>query len=341
MSELHATPKQRIALAVILSVLLHGLVLWLPEMHLPQHEMQLPPLVAKLEPLPKLDASAARKRTPPKARPGPQPEPIVQSLPELPIAASAPLPASAPEPASAPAMAKPEPTPPPAEAEAVPPEAPRSPLPKHARLNFDVYQGQGNFKIGEAVHTLNISDGRYTLKADVQTTGVARLIKSYRMVQTSTGAATQQILKPETFNEEITDSNGKQSSRTEFDWENHVIRFSNGSKAALPSQAQDILSILYQFPPMPQQVEIVTIHIGNAKSFEKYRFEIAFEEKIETAMGTLQTVHFRKMHAANEEGLEIWFAQAYRLLPVKVRHIDGSGSITAEAVIRDIQVSDE
>jgi hypothetical protein len=351
-TKLLATPTRRIAFAVALSVLLHGLVLWLPEVHLPERELKLPPLIAKLEPLPKMSAKIAQPKPKPKARPKPQPQPVVQSVPELPIAENIPVPASAPEPASAPVAASApepasapvaaEPVPPaPVAAEAVPQEPPRPPLPKHARLQFDVYQGQGNFKIGESIHTLEIADGRYTLKASVQTTGLVSVLKSYRMVQTSSGTATQLILKPETFSEEITEGGNKKSNRADFDWENHVIRFSKGGEAKLPPQAQDILSILYQFPPMWQQMEIVTISIGTGKKFEEYRFEIVFEEKLKTAMGTLQTVHFRKMHAANQEGLEIWFAQEYRLLPVKMRHIDSGGNITAEAIITDIRVSDE
>lgn len=335
----HISPKnRRIALAAVLSVLLHGLLLWLPEIKLPQHEKQLPPLIAKLEPLAKPSAQATRKEPQPKVRPEAQAQPVVQSVPELPVAASAPVAVSAPAPTSAVAIAEPAP---PVATEAVPPEPQRPPLPKHARLRFDIYQGQGNFKIGESIHTLEISDGRYLLKADVQTTGLAGLIKSYRMVQTSTGTATAQTLKPEVFSEEITDSSGKQRHRTNFDWANNIVRFTEGGETRLRPDAQDILSILYQFSAMQQQTEIVSIHIGTGKRFEEYRFEIAFEEKLATAMGTLQTVHFRKLHGANEEGLEIWFAQEYRLLPVKMRHIDGAGKITAEAIIADIRVSDE
>lgn len=340
MIKLPATPHQRIALAAALSVVLHGLVLWLPEVHLPERELKLPPLIAKLEPLPKVSAKIAHPKPKPKLRPKPQPEPIVQTIPELPIAQSAPVAASAPIAASAPAEA--EPTPPAtAIAEVVPPEAQRPPLPKHARLHFNIYQGQENFKVGESVHTLEIEDGYYTLKASVQTTGLTSLVKSYRMVQTSGGEATQQTLKPDVFTEEITESSGKKSNRAEFDWANKKIHFSNGGEALLPPQTQDILSILYQFPPMQKQVEVVSIHIGTGKKFEEYKFEIVFEEKLETAMGTLQTVHFRKLHAPNKEGLEIWFAQEYRLLPVKMRYLEPSGKIAAEAIITDIRVSDE
>lgn len=341
MRPLLASSSRRIALAIALSVLLHGLVLWMPEIQLPQHEAQLPPLTARLVPLPKLTAQVPPKAKP-KARPKPQPESVVQTAPELPISASAPVPASAPVTADAEPVPTESAASPASAAVAAEPQEPlRPPLPKHARLHFDVYQGQENFKIGESLHSLEISDGRYSLQAEVKTTGLASVLKSYRMVQNSRGTATTYTLKPEVFSEEISNSGDKENNRADFDWANHTLYFSRGGKVALPPEAQDILSILYQFPPSHQLAEIVAIHIGTGKKFEQYRFEIAFSEKLETAMGTLQTVHFRKLHADNEEGLEIWFAQEYRLLPVKVRHTDRAGKVTAEAIITDIRVSDE
>lgn len=339
-------PERRLALAILLSVLVHGWILWLPEIHLPQHEAELPPLIARLEPLPKMSAKVAPKAKP-KARPKPQPEPAHQSAPELPSVASAPVPASVPAagetalaaastpvPASAPIAAEPEP-------EAPPQEPQHPPLPKHAKLRFNVYKGEGGIKLGESVHTLEINEGRYTLKAEVQTTGLVGVFKTYRLTQTSTGTASDRILQPEVFSEEVNNSGDKKTNRAEFDWANHAIRFSNGSETKLPTRAQDILSILYQFPPLSQRVEIVTINIATGKNSEEYRFEVAFEEQLETAMGNLQTVHFRKLHGAHEEGLEIWFAREYRWLPVKVRHLDRDGKISGEAIITDIRVSDE
>ncbi len=341
-------PERRLALAALLSVLVHGWVLWLPEIHLPQHELELPPLIAHLEPLPKMSAKIAPKAKPkPKARPKPQAESVLKAAPELPVVASAPVPASSPladETALAAASA-PVPTSTPiaseAEPEASPPEPQRPPLPKHAKLHFNVYKGEGGIKLGESVNTLEISDGRYILKAEVQTTGLVGVFKTYRLTQTSTGTATDRVLQPEVFSEEINNSGDKKSNRAEFDWANHAIHFSNGGEAKLPGRAQDILSILYQFPPMDRRMEMVTISIATGKQFEEYRFEIAFEEQLETAMGNLQTVHFRKLHGAREEGLEIWFAQEYRMLPVKVRHLDRDGKISGEAIITDIRVSDE
>jgi len=349
------TPTQRIVLAIALSIIMHGIVLWLPGFKLPEKEIKLQPLVAKLVPLPKSASKDGAHKPKRKAHPAPQPEPVAPTPAEQTIAASAPVAASEPVAASAPiaasepvaasaAQAASEPVvaePAASATVAADAEPQRPPLPKHAQLSFAVYMGEKQFKVGESIQKLDISDGRYTLMSDVHTTGIVRVFKSFRLQQFSTGTATAQTLTPEEFTEVMTQSSGKQINRANFDWANHMIRFSSGQETALPQQAQDILSILYQFPVLRPQEEVVSINIGTGKKFESFRFEIVFEEQLDTAMGKLQTVHFRKMHKAHEEGLEIWFAQEYRLFPVKIRHLDRDGKIDGEAIITDIRVSDE
>lgn len=347
-----AKQTQRIALAIALSLLLHGLVLWLPQVHLPTLEKELPPLQAKLIPLPKTSAKLLHKQRKP-VQPKPQPplpapaasgviaasEPVAASAVAAasePIAASAVAATNSPLPASAVAAAS---TPADTTLDDIPVEHP--PLPMHARLRFNVYQGAQNFKVGESVHELDIEDGRYTLKASVQTTGVASMFKNYRMMQTSSGRSNRQILRPEKFTEQVDNSGEKSTSAADFDWASHTIRFANGRQAKLPAQAQDILSILYQFPALHELEDNIDINVGTGKKFETYHFRVVYEEAIQTPLGTLQTVHFRKQHGPHEEGLEIWFGQEYRLLPVKVRYLDRDGNVAAEAVITDIRVSDE
>jgi hypothetical protein len=349
-------------------------VLWLPPIQLPLHERQLAPLEAILIPLPVGKAHSHKHKAKPRATP--PPEPVAQAIPEQPIAASSPVAASEPVAASAPiavsepvaasapiaasetvaasapiassepvAIRSPLPASAPVAAEpaakAAEAEEQRPPLPKHAKLTFSVYLGESSLKVGESVHTLDIVDGHYTLTADAHTTGLVHIFKTYHIEQTSSGTATVQTLKPETFTEIITQNGNKEINRGDFDWKNQKIHFSSGTDAALPPQTMDILSTLYQFPPIRERDQIVSINIATAKNVETYRFQVDMEEPLKTSMGTLQTVHFHRLRRANQEGLEIWFAQEYRLLPVKVRHIDNSGKIDGEAIITEIRVSDE
>lgn len=324
-------PAARIALAIGLSLLIHAVALFAPLIELPKSEVPLPPLTARLEPLPTIVPPA------PKKKPRAKPQPVEKAV--QPTQESAPETVNgAPETVNEAPQIDAEPQPPVEETA----EQAKPPLPKRAQLTFSVYQGEGGLKLGEAVHRLDIEEGQYTLKAVTQTTGLASIFKSYMLIQTSEGQANAQGLLPHKFAEENKQSKGSQSLSAEFDWEARKLRFSHGGETALPEQAQDILSFLYQLSQLPMSnQEVVPIRISNGKKLEYYELEIGAEEELSTSLGKLRALPLRKLHAKGEEGLEIWLGLEYRLLPIKVRQIDRAGQIAGEMVISDIRVSDE
>ena len=328
--------KRRIGLALAVSVSLHALLLWGADIQLPQPRPSLPPLVAKLEALPAAPpARPKRKPRPPtpKVAPEPppptetpqQPEPEIQ--PDIAQTASSPVAASAPLETETLAS----------DAEKA---AERPPLPKHARLTFAVNNGRDGIRVGEAIHTLEIEDGHYVLQAETRTIGLVRLFKRYDILQYSSGSYREEGLRPESFFEERRDGSETTRNAVEFDHAALRANFSHGGKATLPADTQDILSIMYQFPPLEGN-EIASVSVSNGKKIEGYEFEIATNERIYTEMGELLAVRLRKLHAPDEEGLEIWLAREYRLFPVKLRFIEKNGEISGEAVITDIRVSEE
>jgi hypothetical protein len=130
-----------------------------------------------------------------------------------------------------------------------------------------------------------------------------------------------------------------QRDAVELDHDAHLARFSSGKEVALPPETQDFLSFMYQFPPLAN-TEIAAISICTGTKIQQYNYEISANEEIDTPLGKLLTVRLRKMHAPNEEGLEIWLAREYRLFPVKMRY-EKNGGVSFEAVITDIRVSEE
>jgi hypothetical protein len=326
-TKLWRRPAGRISLAIGLSLLVHALVLFAPLIELPKSKVPLPPLTAKLEPLPPPPAPAQKKK------PRPKPKPVEK--------AAAQAQESAPETTDEAPQAGAGTQPAEAAAEETAKQA-RPLLPRHAQLTFSVYQGNGGLQLGESVHRLDIEEGRYTLKALTQTTGIASFFKTYVLTQSSEGEAGAQGLLPHRFAEEKKLSGGSQTLDAEFDWEARRLRFSRGGEAELAEQAQDILSVLYQLSQMPMSnQEVMPLRISNGKKLEYYELEIGAEEEIDTPLGKLRALPLRKIHAKGEEGLDIWLGLEYRLLPIKVRQIERSGEIAGEMVISDIRVSDE
>ncbi len=215
------------------------------------------------------------------------------------------------------------------------------PLPKHAQLKFVVYYGQDNFQIGEITHRLEISGDKYVLEAETQTTGLARLFKSYQLIQISRGKAGNFGLQPEGYKEEQNVSSGKQKMDVAFNWTENKLHFSHGGESELPPDAQDILSFLYQLSRLPLHNKVISIAITTGKKLEKYELEIGAEEEITTPMGKLRALPLRRLHSQGGDGMEVWLGLEYRLLPIKFRQIKRSGDMILEVVISDIRVADE
>ena len=340
-------PAGRVALAIALSLLIHTTLLIGPDLiRTAPVEAPLPPLTARLEPLPtrKPAPEPVRKKV---HKPKPHPEHAAVKPRIRPVASpeAAPLPvaseAATVDAASGVGAAESQPAS--AVAQTAPDEhaASAHPLPMHAQLTFVVNKGVG-FPVGEARHTLDIDDNRhYTLQTNIRTVGLASLFKTFDMNQKSNGTISTQGLRPDEYSEGRNSDKGVQTLTAKFDWTGKTLTFSGGAASPLPAQSQDMLSFLYQLSQLPLDQAIVSIYISNGKKLEKYDLAVGAEEDILTRNGKLRALPLRKIHAPGEEGLEVWLGMEYRLLPVKIRQIDRHGEIAGEMVITDIRVSEK
>ena len=337
MIALPRTPTGRIALAIALSALVHAVVLFALRIELPPAEAPLPPLTAKLEPLPRIAPKPAPPKKPKPQKPKPQPAP---SVPVEVLPADQPVENISTEESTIVT----EPQLPTVDEPADPPSAEsRSahPLPKRAQLTFVAYKG-ADFAIGEMRHHLDIGDDKnYTLRIGMNTTGLASIFKAYESEQQSSGILTPQGLRPVKYSETKTTSKGKETLLAEFSWPAKVLSLSGGNSVPLPEQTQDIISFLYQLSQLPLDKGTIPLYISNGKKLEHYELAVGEEEMIQTRLGWLRTLPLRKIRFQGEEGLDVWLGLEYRLLPVKIRIIDRTGKTAGEMVISEIRVADE
>lgn len=302
----------RIAIAIIVSLLIHAVIFWLPHFQLPGEKLQLPPLTITLLPLSKLKVQQAEvaalvnrtSKPDDKSLEMPTANPL-DVIKEMEKSANSRL------------------------------------FPRHLALKFDVYKGGGIFRVAEVRHQLDILNGRYRLYATMQTAGISSLHNDDQLSQLSQGKMDEQGLHPDTFMAEKITKGRKQSLKADFDWVAQTLRFVKSDEVSLTPDAQDILSFMYQLSQLSMSREIIPLSISDGEHLEKYQIEIDSAEDIVTPMGNLHALHLRKMHPVNESYFEIWLAQEYRLLPVKFRQVDGTGKVIEELVITDIRTSDE
>lgn len=344
---------RRLVLLGLASLLIHAMLLWWPGIRLPHAEVPLPLLTAHLVPLPKVVAARPHKRHKQHRAPRPAPVPATPGVAlGAPGAQSAVAAASSVEAASDVAAASSIAAASDvaaassvaaasgagyAETASKPPQ-----LPRHARLRFSVKAGSYRLYAGEIKLDMEIADGRYTLHEEMETVGLARLIKRYVNTQDSRGTVSPEHgLRPDEFTEVKTDEHGTQRSDAVFDWAAHKVRFASGTRSPLPDGAQDMLSFPYQLSQLPYDKTIIPLAIVNGRKIEFYRLETSPEEIVVTAVGKLHTLHLTKLHKPGEEGMDVWLAREYRLLPVKIRYYNRDGSLAAEVMIKEIRASDE
>jgi len=332
--------RYKLQFALLLSLLIHLALLLGPEIALTQRpERRLPLLVAQLKapvlapkplPVPAVAAKSVEKKLPAKRRSASKPiaKPAtstpVLSVPAAvpsPLTVADPVPAveSTPEPESlsAPGL----PSTPSSESAAPSASAAQSfQLPANGAIDYRVDRGDSNFAIGVARHQWEINGDHYRLTSMVQSTGIVWLFKDFRVEMESRGVITANGLQPDFF---VLRRNDKETrEKAFFDWQRMKVRVGDHADQDLDAGAQDFLSFNYQLGFLPGAGAGSSLPIATGRKYSRYVLESLGDEEIDIPAGHLRTLHLR---APGENTTELWLAYDYRLLPVKIRHVDSKG----------------
>lgn len=329
---------------LLLSLVLHGLVLVLPGWALPQSADDVPDVVhATLvtRPRPSLAAPVSAVPTVPRPASPPKPAPVrdvpVATSPQpapAPVAPEpgAPTPPPAPEP-----VAEPEPAP-----VAEPPIPPGAPTwPRQGRIVYDVFRGEKDFLIGQTTHSWAQDGRRYDMQSVVETVGLAAMIRTFHYVQHSVGLVTRQGLKPESFR---VDQDGKPPEGAEFNWGTGevVVRRAKGPerRARLQAGDQDVLSLWHQLSLMGEPPSHQRLTLVSNKAVTPAELEAVGVDALNLPVGHLMAHHLRARALDDSLSLDIWLAEKYGYLPVRILIKDRQGE-TFDQRAREVYRGDE
>lgn len=320
---------RRLLAALGFSLLLHATVVGSPGWRLP--------FLNEPEPSGTLEAHLAPKpaplpQSPPAAevRPEPRPEPkLAAKKPRPPRPAPAESPPAEPVAHAAAAEAATAPDPAPASSPVAAPSQVESPWPRQGRIRFAVVRGEGELgmQIGQSTHTWQHDGATYVLRSVTETTGLAALFRTIRIVQSSEGTLAAEGLVPQTFSVE---RNGRPAERARFDWIGMKVVLDPGKggrrEVPLAAGAQDILSQIYQIA-LAGTAARIELMIATGKNYGRYAYEAVADEKLATPFGELRTWHVRTPALPGEQAMELWLASDYRNLPMRIRFIDRKGDV--------------
>ncbi|MEK7231925.1 MAG: DUF3108 domain-containing protein, partial [Pseudomonadota bacterium] len=272
---------RKLAYFVAASLLAHLVVIFGARLELPQRAAEPLPLEVQLRPA----------APPPLVLPRPRPRPPAMHQPSAaPVATepifAVPAPVAAEPMPEAPAQVAAAPVFEPAETEAPPlapppletsePEPKPAPLlarrlPRKGEITYDLFWGNDKFSVGRTLQTWEINNDNYRLSSVSETTGLVSVFVRQRLAYESRGQLTASGLRPEHFTTQRVRSGRSENAAADLDWNAMTAMIGNPQRdVALPADAQDLVSFMYQLGLMPLAPGRIELPITNGWKLERY-----------------------------------------------------------------------
>lgn len=211
--------------------------------------------------------------------------------------------------------------------------------PKRIRLDYDV---RSSLVDGQATYVWqsNLNDGTYAIEGSLEASGFFATMFAGRFEQVSRGTLVSTGLRPTTFSLRRGDA---QPEIARFNWAKGQIEHqrSRGEHIQpLSSNAQDLLSFIFQFGPefwRKPESENVSFAITNARKMEVYEFRVAGREKLQLPIGDIDTIHLVRTASDPADAYEAWLSPVHNHLPVKIRFML-SGRFQIEQLATKIEI---
>jgi hypothetical protein len=198
-------------------------------------------------------------------------------------------------------------------------------LPRRVDIEFAVYLG--SMRIGEGRDHFEHDGKAYRITSASRTVGIAALYR-LNIVREVQGRVTPAGLRPESYSET---RNGKLKRSVRFDWNQKQASLFNGESThsvPLPEDTWDTTSFGYNFPYFRRQTGELQINLTDGRKISPSRYALLGRARLETEIGTLETLHMKKVQDADDKrAFEVWLAVDRRFAPVRIRYTEKDGTV--------------
>jgi hypothetical protein len=206
-------------------------------------------------------------------------------------------------------------------------------LPKRVEIEFAVYLG--SMRIGEGRDRFEHDGRTYRIASESKTVGIAGALYRMAILREVQGRLTAAGLRPETYAET---HNGKPKRSVRFDWDRKQATLFNGEKSrvvALPEGTWDTTSFGYNFAFFRPQSDELRVNLTDGRRISDYRYAVLGRQQLETEIGTLDTMHVKRVQEADDErAFEVWLAVDRHYAPVRIRYTDKKGKVFDSVVTK-------
>lgn len=196
------------------------------------------------------------------------------------------------------------------------------------RVEMEVSVEAKGFTVGVGRDTFEHDGKTYTVNTEARTVGIARALKKMDEKRESRGLITDRGLRPLSFKQSRT---GKAPNAALFDWDKGELTMDEGGdieKVPLTAGTLDQATLTYAFLfTEPPKGESFKVNVTDGRKLQEYELALVGREKIETELGELDTLHFRKVQKGDDKrGFEFWLALEHHRLPVRIRIVEKDGT---------------
>lgn len=197
-------------------------------------------------------------------------------------------------------------------------------------IRYRVFKGTRGFEVGQARHSWEITANRYALVSVTETSGLAGLFYPVKITLQSQGQFSSEGFVPETFRTLRQGETTQESA--DFDWPHQQVRLArDGKDRPLLPGSQDMVSFPFQLAYQVAQLggeRHFPMSVVTGKRYDAFHFEWLDEGMLETPAGTLKTLHLKAIApGSHADTTEVWLAEAYQYLPIKIRFTDRNGDV--------------
>jgi hypothetical protein len=313
--------------AIVLSLLLHGVLLGSFHFGFPHFSVTHPPLQVRMIALPVPPIHPLSSAKP--ARRAVRRHPVARTIKIANQAQSAPAvnvpPMSPTEPAPVPGAVTPSPTPVAADTKPSPhieQPATATTLPAHFELQYHLLLGENGLPLGHASYVWIAEENRYTLVSITQAEGLLALFQPGRLEQISTGHIQGNDLIPDDFEIQRGSDSADKSTHIHIDYAQQQAIITHAGKQQtepVPGSVQDILSVIFQLALHPPKTGTMLLYVSSGKEFKPYHVIAVGEERINTPLGVLRTLHLSWPAESDENAMDVWLDEDHNNAPVKIR----------------------
>lgn len=202
-------------------------------------------------------------------------------------------------------------------------------------IHYDVMRGENGLKLGEALHRWKHDGERYHMQTEVETTGLAGLLYSFRYVQTSEGSIVNGGLQPKRFRVE---QSGRDIEQASFDWADKevLIERSRGRSAthALEVGDQDVLSVWHLVALEGVDALRGELSLVTNRRVSEADVTVVGRESLRLPMGEVAAVRVTARARSGALKIDMWLSEQHDLLPVRILMEDDNGEVLDQQATR-------